>query len=369
MDDLKLVKKEISLAEQLKKVGDKNADELKAEDHNRISRLERLAEVMKINIPQHMEFAFNEIINVSDNFGEYFQTNADIEHSVQLYPVDENLPKLRTRDSLKGLVKWIKDQKIDYQKYKAVFKLRNQETGWSSVFVVNQKGVFGEMFKGTSFTLITLGKYKDEIEPIRFVFDFDNWQLSIEDNEAQEHLEMIVDQLKVSNKDVQKKLDKELHAVFANDYLCGYFETVSAEDGPPVFKDYSRVLGEMYKDFEIKVGSDGHKSQDQILKGMSASPGNVKGKVRIIKPEEIYQVKLSADEVLVSETTNTEYLTLMKQAVAIVTDKGGILCHAAIVSRELEKPCVVATKEATSKLKDGDMVEVNADSGLVTLLE
>ena len=58
----------------------------------------------------------------------------------------------------------------------------------------------------------------------------------------------------------------------------------------------------------------------------------------------------------------------IKKAVAIVTDVGGITCHAAIVSREMKKPCVVGTKFATQVLKDGDMVEVDADKGVVRIL-
>ena len=55
----------------------------------------------------------------------------------------------------------------------------------------------------------------------------------------------------------------------------------------------------------------------------------------------------------------------MKKAAAIVTDDGGLTCHAAIVARELKTPCVVGTKIATKVLKDGDMVEVDANKGIV----
>jgi len=59
----------------------------------------------------------------------------------------------------------------------------------------------------------------------------------------------------------------------------------------------------------------------------------------------------------------------MKKASAIVTDDGGITCHAAIVSRELGKPCIIGTKIATKVLHDGDLVEVDADNGVVRILE
>jgi pyruvate,water dikinase len=67
--------------------------------------------------------------------------------------------------------------------------------------------------------------------------------------------------------------------------------------------------------------------------------------------------------------TRPEFVPLMKKAIAIVTDEGGITCHAAIVSRELKKPCIIGTKVATQVLKDGDMVEVDANSGIVRILK
>tara|TARA_Y100000310_G_scaffold338021_1_gene426573 strand:- start:1597 stop:1776 length:180 start_codon:yes stop_codon:yes gene_type:complete len=55
----------------------------------------------------------------------------------------------------------------------------------------------------------------------------------------------------------------------------------------------------------------------------------------------------------------------MKKAAAFVTDEGGVTCHAAIVSREMKKPCIIGTKIATKVLKDNDLVEVDANKGIV----
>ena len=70
-------------------------------------------------------------------------------------------------------------------------------------------------------------------------------------------------------------------------------------------------------------------------------------------------------DILVSHMTSPDIVPVMKKAAAIVTDLGGLTCHAAIVARELKKPCVIGTKVATQVLKDGDKVEVNADKGIV----
>ena len=66
--------------------------------------------------------------------------------------------------------------------------------------------------------------------------------------------------------------------------------------------------------------------------------------------------------------TRPEFVPIMKKAAAIVTDEGGITCHAAIISRELGVPCVVGTKIATKVLKDNDFVEIRATHGLVRKL-
>ena len=74
-------------------------------------------------------------------------------------------------------------------------------------------------------------------------------------------------------------------------------------------------------------------------------------------------------DILVSIATNPNLVSAMKKASAIITNAGGLTCHAAIVSRELNIPCIVGTKVATKVLKDGDLVEVDADEGMVKILK
>lgn len=105
------------------------------------------------------------------------------------------------------------------------------------------------------------------------------------------------------------------------------------------------------------------------FKGSVASKGPaVRGKVRIIISPDDFD-KLEDGDILVVPETTPDFVPLMKRASAIVTDVGGITSHAAIVSRELKKPCVIGTKIATQVLHDGDLVEVDADSGIVRILE
>lgn len=104
------------------------------------------------------------------------------------------------------------------------------------------------------------------------------------------------------------------------------------------------------------------------LEGDCASPGKVRGVVTIINtPEE--NGKIEKADILVSAMTNPDLMPAIRKAKAIVTDMGGLTCHAAIVSREFGIPCVVGTRIATQILKDGSVVEVDATHGVVTLIK
>ena len=100
------------------------------------------------------------------------------------------------------------------------------------------------------------------------------------------------------------------------------------------------------------------------FKGQIACKGKVKGKVKIVMCKEDYD-KISEGDVLVTTMTTPDMVPIMKKCVAFVTEEGGITCHAAIISRELKTPCIIGTKVAVSVLKDNDLVEVDADTGVV----
>lgn len=104
------------------------------------------------------------------------------------------------------------------------------------------------------------------------------------------------------------------------------------------------------------------------ISGKVGSSGKATGPVKkILHSSEISDFK--EGQVLVAVYTAPEFVPAMKKAVAIVTDTGGITCHAAIVSRELKIPCVIGTKIATQVLKDGDIVEVDAEKGLIRIIK
>ncbi len=101
-----------------------------------------------------------------------------------------------------------------------------------------------------------------------------------------------------------------------------------------------------------------------LLSGLAASPGAATGKARVLRsPRE--GSSFVDGEILVAEMTSPDWVPILRRAAALVTDRGGMTCHAAIVSRELGIPCVVGTRTATTTLKDGQEVTVDGRGGRV----
>jgi len=101
-----------------------------------------------------------------------------------------------------------------------------------------------------------------------------------------------------------------------------------------------------------------------LVKGLGASPGIGVGKVKIVLSQDEIS-KVEEGDVLVTTMTTPDMVPAMRKAAAIVTDEGGLTCHAAIVSRELGVPAVVGTEKATKVLKDGMIVTVDGEKGVV----
>ena len=135
------------------------------------------------------------------------------------------------------------------------------------------------------------------------------------------------------------------------------------------YEDQLEVFtGNRYKEIKAMLVKQ-HKEDDvKELNGMCASLGSVTGRVKVcINAAEISKVEKG--DILVTSMTRPEFVPAMKKAAAIITDEGGITSHAAVISRELKIPCVIGTKIATKVLKDGDLVMVNANHGIVKILK
>lgn len=166
---------------------------------------------------------------------------------------------------------------------------------------------------------------------------------------------------------------------------CTYEEIANVLHGerpppPEVVSERQEAYATLFVDgtLELVVGRDGvdelmEDARDEgeaveNLGGMSASTGTHTGRVRIVLSDEEVG-KVEKGDVLVTSTTNPNFLHAVIRAGAVVTDEGGILSHAGILARELGIPCVTATERATDVLYDGDLVRVEADDGSVSVLQ
>lgn len=140
-------------------------------------------------------------------------------------------------------------------------------------------------------------------------------------------------------------------------YICvsnSYSKTQTLEK-------YARKTGYHFIEKKLSLVSD-------HLKGQTASPGRAIGRAKLIfTTRDLNKVKKG--DIIISPMTTVNFMSAIRKAAAIVTDEGGVTCHAAIVARELHKPCLINTKAATKFFTDGDLVEVNTDKKLVKRLK
>ncbi len=129
-----------------------------------------------------------------------------------------------------------------------------------------------------------------------------------------------------------------------------------------------KSIAEVEKKFNIKIQQEAAASYNGELIGQVAYAGKTRGRVRIINSRKELASFLKND-ILVASSTTPDFLSAMKKSAAIISEHGGAICHAAIVARELKKPCLVGVKFATQVLRDGDLVEVDANEGVVKILK
>lgn len=118
----------------------------------------------------------------------------------------------------------------------------------------------------------------------------------------------------------------------------------------------------------LKTKKKINKKETDQLRGTIACKGKVKGRVRRILGKGDRIGRVDKGEILVTKMTSAKFVSILGKIKAIVTNDGGTLCHAAILAREFKIPCIVGTKIATRVFKNGDLIEVNANKGVVKKL-
>ncbi|MCX6762863.1 MAG: PEP-utilizing enzyme [Candidatus Moranbacteria bacterium] len=187
--------------------------------------------------------------------------------------------------------------------------------------------------------------------------------------------------LSLLSADIRKKIAREFPklADFAPYILISELVNKNTPDKNNLLK---RSRGYIFHRGSLYFNADNYKKNNKIrlfqgnetpakgdlIRGQSASRGRVKGKAKIVF-ELIDLQKIKKGDILVAPMTTPDMIVALNIAIAIVTDEGGITSHAAIISRELKKTCVIGTKIATKLIKDGDIIEVDGNNGLVRILK
>lgn len=156
------------------------------------------------------------------------------------------------------------------------------------------------------------------------------------------------------------KLDAVLKAKLQQrEHFCLYFFIEEGEQ-EIVITDTKVISG--------VLDSVGHHTPDQQqeLHGSCAYPGKVQG---VVFNSFTSTKRINKGEIFVTHMTTPKDLPQLDKCAAIITDEGGILSHAAILARELKKPCIIGTKIATKVLKDGDFTELDAEKGTVKKIQ
>jgi phosphohistidine swiveling domain-containing protein len=148
---------------------------------------------------------------------------------------------------------------------------------------------------------------------------------------------------------------KEIQSRLSHDYIYYYEKGAHLIYSKNIIKKIQKLVDESM-------------DQGRNIKGVVARAGVARGKVVIVH-NKADLAKIKKGDILVARFTMPDYTKVMKVAGAYVTEEGGITSHAAIIARELKKPCIVNTGNCMRILKDGDLVEVNADEGIVKILK
>ncbi|MSR85351.1 hypothetical protein EXS71_02860 [Candidatus Uhrbacteria bacterium] len=352
-----------SMTEWFEAIGDKTDSEaFRAEDNKKVDRLEILYQTIELPYERSEPFPARALFDRSPEFMRVLETRGAELCAIRLVPSRADLPKLRQRGlSLKECYEnWFLQQEINPDDYTAYVCPHSETLLWSATFVVNQDRIFGEIIEGLHSQLT----HGDTKKPLyQFFYNGSEWKWSTKHPEAAKQIARMIDLIRVSDRNKQSVLEERLQAEFYRDYLGGYFESTVWPDDRVYIIDYNRLLPKFIPTPSLTIWEETKESG--MLKGSVAYPGYASGPVVIVAEGDLSSIEFPEGAILVCDNTDVRYLPLMKKAGAIVTNRGGILSHAAIVARELKKPCLIGTGDATTKLKTGDQIEVDADHGIV----
>jgi len=247
--------------------------------------------------------------------------------------VDEELKKIEREDK-ENLIK----RKKNYKK----FKLNKKELelinriNTLAVWTDERKNLEYRLYYYYSQILLELGKmFNISYKNLKFLFTEELSEL--EDNRDE----------------LLKRSDWRINNDFIIKASLGKIKMINEDEKNEIMKELEQQL-----DISQLKGFVASKGKKSIYKGIAKIVLSAKDGAKVKK-----------GDFLIATMTTPDYVTTMGIAEVFITDEGGVTCHAAIVAREMNKPCIIGTKIATKVLKDGDLVEVDTDKGIVKVIK
>ncbi len=359
--------------------------------------IEYLKKFIKKQVP--CPGAVSVCIAVCDAVSAYLEKQISDEDLIEIaVPHKPTLQMEQQVDLLKTLIK-IKQEKLEEKKVKELLKKHYEEYAWVYFYVDDPITPF-EMFLEQNEEIINsnLNILKQKlIKKQKFQEQVDKKiQKIIEKNALDQKLVHLFRRglyLRIYGESAYGLGNKKSFPHFANiakklNLALNQIKYLTIEEMEAALNnklDYEKLVTARQRDYAILLAGEnlfvlnGEKSSKLMqklqiekaetnnsneVKGTPAVKGIVTGIVKVVNEIDELE-KVQKGDVLVTKNTTPTFVPAMRKAVAIVTDEGGITCHAAIVSRELGIPCIIGTGNGTLALKDGDLVEVNANNGVV----
>lgn len=341
-----------------------NLLEFRNEDNLKFSRLEKLHEIINIKYNNPLILQIDDFINNTSKIEELKLNPLIKKCNIRLIPKNPVYQKKRIRATtfVEGLI-WLENLKFDENNYKHIEIIPyNDSTVASAIFLINDKGIVGETLEEDLWQL-TFGTHQKE--PTIFTFNFNTWKFSKHNNLIENLVKTAIKKLHVEDNYYKDRLQNELTAEFTtNGYLKGYFEFIVWPGDEILFMDYNRIIPKIIPRFDFIIAEN----EINNIQGKCASPGMAHSKAKIILDSND-MANFEINDILVCKNITLDYAPLMKIASAIIVEQGNILSHATIISRELKKPCLVMVKDATTKIKNGDELFIDANSGSISIIK
>lgn len=302
--------------------------------------------------------------DIIDNFYEFLRGLVDKDQEGNII--------LKSYELDKKLSFWIRNiEKIDWTKLsygELINKFRyfdkNYSVYWAYFLVVFYIGLAVENTKAEK----KISKYKKEIKILR---GENSARFRIEKIFLKNFIRELAKRSKIQEKYLWYTLPEEILSFLNKKEFSVSLDELKKrkeyyiwfyKNGKSRYYFNKKEVGELEKK-ELK-NLENKYSKIKVIKGSIGCKGKARGRARILYSSRDFR-KVKKNDIIVTPMTDPRYLSVMEKASAFITDEGGMTCHAAIVAREMDKPCVISTKIATLVFRDNDLIEVDANKGVI----